>query len=261
MNWPLILLLALATIQLSAGEHKPTIRALIACDMTSKDIRAGSKADKNRMKKSLSNIARLLGLQSKITVLPSRSFTPHSATQWLKKIPPNSNDIIIFYFSGHGGRIKKFKAPWPFLVFPGRSSSETPRLLIGDNVCSFIAQKQPRFALIMFDSCNNFFREKGVAAPKNIHACIQKNKQLSGLKKLFLQTRGILVASAASPGELAVTSVRGSLTGGIFTTGFILSLKQLSQKPNPTWKEVFLGTSEFCGHYFLGKQHPFFATL
>ena len=249
----LVLLFSIGA-SLPAQEQKTVFRALVACDLVSKSIKLGSTADFVRMKRNLSAIASQLGLPLRMTALRKGSLTVPRIKKWISSLPKGSNDIVVFYYSGHGGRAKSSQGRWPFIICPKMGSKGRPKLFMGKTICDQIVKKNPRLSLIMFDSCNNQVREK---APVPLYTALDiDSSMLPQLRGLFLQSRGVVIASAASPGEIAVTAVQGPLSGGIFTTGFLFSLKLFANKPNATWDDVFLGTSLFCRRFYHGRQNP-----
>ena len=260
MKWLAIVLVFLLHTPLSAKTAKPTFRALIACDMTSKDIHQGSKSDMERMKSSCLAIAQQLGITPKITTLQGKRFTVKKVSKWLASIPSRSRDIVFFYYSGHGGRYSSVKDPWPFLIFPLRKNPRKAKALMGGSVYQYLRKKQARLSVIIFDSCNNAFQKKdGTFLSEDfVLPTLTPSQVLPGLKTLFLHTKGIITSCAAKPGETAVTTVRGKITGGIFTTGFLYSIKYFAQQQNPTWNDIFSGASAYCARYYQGRQHPIY---
>jgi hypothetical protein len=241
---------------LSAREGKTTLRALVACDLISENIRDGSAADLSRMKKTLASIAKQLGVASKITVLQKGSLTVPKVKKWLSSLQEKSNDIVFFYYSGHGGRVGSSQGPWPFIVCPRKGLNKPAKVLMGKTVYKQISKKNPRLGIIMFDSCNNRIQRKSpqILPP---HLTLDfDNDDLPGLKQLFLDQRGIIISSAASPGEVAVTAIRGPVLGGIFTTGFLFSLKYYAKNPNASWNDVLSGATLFCQKFYQGRQNP-----
>ena len=241
---------------LLAREHKPVLRALVACDLIANNIKEGSTADFIRMKRNLSLIAKELGIPSRITAPRRGSLSTQKIQKWLSSLRKNSNDIVVFYFSGHGGRVSQSQGQWPFIICSKRDIRKRAQVLMGKAICNRISKKKPRLAIIMFDSCNNQIYQKALQEESSQTALDVTPSMLPQLQKLFLQSRGVVIASAASPGEIAVTSVQGPLSGGIFTTGFLFSLKYYAQDQNATWNDVFLGTSLFCRRFYQGKQNP-----
>ena len=259
MKWLAIALLFFTNTALFAKHSKPTFRVLIACDMTSKDIRKGSKADLVRMKKSCIGIARQLHITPKITTLSGKKFTTKNVSKWLTSIPSLSKDIIFFYYSGHGGNLTSLKNPWPFMIFPLYRHPRKAKAIVGGSVYQYLLTMKPRLCLIMFDACNNFFQTKGAGVPSGrFTPIITPTPVLPGLKTLFLQNRGIITSCAASPGETAVTTVGGNTIGGVFTTGFLLALQSVAAQQNATWQNIFAGAATYCLLYNNGNQHPIY---
>ena len=241
---------------LPAREKKITLRALVACDLISENIRQGSAADLSRMKRNLAAIAKQLGVAHKITVLRNKALTVPRVKKWMSSLHEKSNDIVVFYYSGHGGRTGSSQGPWPFIVCPRQGINERPKVLMGKAIYKQIAKKSPRLGIIMFDSCNNRIQRKSPQTlPPHVTLDIDKTP-LPGLKSLFLEQRGIIISSAASPGEVAVTAIRGPVLGGIFTTGFLFSLKYYARNPNASWDEVLSGATLFCQKFYQGRQNP-----
>ena len=260
MKWLFVPLFFLLPMFLTAREAKPTFHALIVCDMDSKDIQRGSRADMVRMKKSLLAISHQLEISPKVAILQGKQFTTKNVTQWLRSLPSHSNDIVFFYYSGHGGRVASRHDSWPFMIFPTKNDPKHADALMGKEVYRYLQQKHPRLSVIMFDSCNNSVQTKNAASlSQAMVPVLSKKTYLPGLATLFLKTRGIITSCAASPGETAATTVQGNVTGGVFTTGFLYSLMYYATNSSVSWKDIFSGTSSYCYNHNHGRQHPVYS--
>ena len=238
---------------LPALEHKPVLRALVACDMLS-NIKVGTTADAVRMKRNIATIARLLGIPSKITAFRRGETTVPRIRKWISSLPRNNKDIVFFYFSGHGGRVGKSQGRWPYIVCSNKNPRKRPGALMGKTICHELSKKKSRLTIVMFDSCNNSLRMKGpMDAPPDFFDVDES--ELPQLTKLFLQTRGTIISSASSPEEKAFTLVQAPFAGGIITSSVLFSLKYYAKGPDVTWNTVFLGSSLFCQKIHEG-QHP-----
>jgi hypothetical protein len=132
----------------------------------------------------------------------------------------------------------------------------------GSSVQKILQQRNPRLCIIIFDCCNGFATTK----PSNLLVrsfgpVLSKKPLLPGLRTLFLETQGMITASAASPGELATTFIRGRLTGGVFTTGLIFAMQELAKTPRVSWTDIMQSTKAFSADITQGDQHPFYHVL
>ncbi len=260
MKWLVLSLFLCFQPFLPARATKPALRALIACDMTSHNIRRGSRADRIRMKKTCQIIAKQLGIKAKITVLHGKKFGIKHVSRWINAIPSHCKDILFFYYSGHGGRYRSLKDPWPFMIFPLYHRPQKAKPLMGASVYQLLAKKSARLAIILFDSCNRYFQKKSADLPSpQMTLSLSPTQALPGLQTLFLKTRGIITSCAAQPGESAITTVRGQILGGIFTTGFLLSMAHVATQPVATWEQVFAETVLYCHNYCDGRQTPVYS--
>lgn len=261
MKWLIISCFLFANTLLPAKEHKPTLRALIACDTFSQNILSGSKSDIFRIHKSLQAIAFQLHIKLQLTMFTGSRLNSSNVRRWLQSIPKSSQDIVFFYYSGHGTRQLYDQSPWPTLIFP-KKNNRLPQMYQGASVQKFLQQRNPRLSIIFFDCCNGFAsRRPSNLLVRSFGPILCKKAFLPGLKTLFLETRGMITASAASPGELATTFIRGRLTGGVFTTGFIFALQQLAKQPQVSWTDVMQSTKAFSAEITQGDQHPFYDVL
>ena len=183
--------------------------------------------------------------------------------KWISSLPRKGKDIVLFYYSGHGGRVgkkgkkvEKIQGRWPLIFCPKKNPDKPPGVLVGKTICRQITRKKPRLAIVLFDSCNSLLGARGLLdEPSSTFLDVDQTK-LPQLKKLFLKKRGTIIASAASPREFAFGLNQGPFAGGLFTSSLLYSLKYYAKGPDVTWNTVFLGSSLLCQRYSQGKQHP-----
>jgi len=164
----------------------------------------------------------------------------------LKKLPTTNrnNNLVIFYYSGHGFHNKKFpNKVYPFFDLRDPTKQkfykdlETQTLNVQD-IYDTIISKGNRFNLVLSDCCNDT-----VAAPKKRGLQPPGHKGLTkanfdNVKALFMnkQTVNILMTAASKDEEAVVTPSFNSY----FTYFFLQSLTTYisPEKGFPTWPQV-----------------------
>jgi len=136
------------------------------------------------------------------------------------------NDVIFFYYGGHGGNSDKGTG-WPFMNLRGG------RLEI-KTVFGMLKSKKPRFFLVIADTCNNFGGRFSITESRGGQG--GSTSLADNYRQLFLNYRGYIVASSSEPGQY---SWGNNQDGGFFTYGFLKSLNQeLASHKQPNWYTI-----------------------
>lgn len=223
-----------------ASTRLATLHAVIAAD-TLTNLKGPSKYDISRMRTEFQQIAKETKLQLNMLELQDRSLSRKSILGWLKNTKIQSNDVVIFYFTGHGFRTEHSDSLWPMLFLaPSRELFDSTRIIKS-------LQKTPqRLCVILYDCCNNPSRKSMVLVPKNLLQVPKRYISVnSGYRKLFLESSGICIASGSVPGEVSWATPKG----GIFTSAFLESLKKETEEEFPSWDSLFDRTERTCSFF------------
>lgn len=234
MRWCLAILCF--SINLSAAATPDTIRALVACDATPK-LRYSTTLDFEEMQLFLRSVAADVKVPLSMRALTRNGVSTQNILNWLKELPSVSNDVIIVYYSGHGARFSGMKSPWPCLAFVQKEE-----ILPIDTILKILAKKQHRLVILLFDCCNSRPRVRPPQAVTSKALWTQSPLSLEGIRKLFLHTKGAIIAVAASPGQPALALKEG----GLFTNAFLHSIKKESAQKEASWNSVLRGTIVRC---------------
>lgn len=207
------------------------IHALIIADCYSKDIRAGGYKDLINMHKEIQKVAKAGGYGLNIVCLDCQTDCVHKVLKFLKDLDPHSDDIVIFYFSGHGYR-KEDSSKWPCLSFAFER-----RGMDFKEIRQWIASKKARLSLLIADCCNwqpsygnlpSLFKMKGITAK------VSKDV-IQNYDNLFGQTAGLIVIASSKAGQPSFSSLKGSL----YTLSFLRSLQEKTEShARCEWQEV-----------------------
>ncbi len=189
------------------------------------------------MKSILEHIAQETGLKLKIKILEGAELRVKNVSDWLVNLKRKSNDIVLFYYSGHGYRVATTKGKWPNIYFPIKRQA-----IQGSWIIDAIAKIKPRLSLILMDCCNSV-PVAGIVVPQ-----IAKNSRIvkgpisPGFHKLFNEAKGMIIASSSSPGQNSF----GIDKGGVFTIVLINTLMNHAQESHISWETILQKTKETC---------------
>jgi Caspase domain len=171
------------------------------------------------------------------TVLQGTKATMANIRSSMKNLQAGSDDIVLFYFSGHGG-MKNGKT---FLF-----TADEQELLRSEVEASFNA-KPARLKMIITDACSNDV--DGLAATRSLSQSGQKidaGEFDAVYKELFLNYQGMMHISASSEGEYAWSNDN---FGGFFTYHFVK--EGLIKKPVGDWQVIFKNAKDKTSQMFL----------
>jgi hypothetical protein len=210
----------LITATLSFSIQAADLIAIIAADTLDQDIGKSVKKDFNNMRKQMQTVAKYTGLNLKEVLMEGRSTNPQLFMQKINAVKANSDDVIVFYFGGHGYRtLSKGKSPWPNLVF-----SQQDKGIEYDLVIYNLMQKHPRFLITIADVCNSFIKDKNAPplVTRAFRAAIPEDIIRSNYQQLFLKEAGMINVTSSQVGE---TSAGSDEEGGAYTSAFLISLR------------------------------------
>lgn len=149
----------------------------------------------------------------------------------------SEDDIVIFSYLGHGGRGMKDTSDFPQMCL---GSNDQDDFIPLEYVKDAIVQKGPRLCLVLGDCCNNY--SSGILPKENVLMVASAPTKLNitqtkGLKKLFLETSGSIMAAGCKKGEYSWVN---SAEGGFFTNGLLWEIDSYtsSSRGSYDWNEL-----------------------
>ncbi len=204
-------------VSLGRGEGGELI-VCIVCDTYAENISEAISQDFDQIRKEAARISKHTGLDLSEWLITGENLRAKTVLKTLRNLYFQPDDIVLFYYSGHGYRTKSKKTPWPNLYF-----SLDKEGVDFEQVISILQKKQPRLLLAIADCCNNIVEEqyapplvKGDVMPKS-NKWVEKN-----YRKLFLETKGSILIASSGVDELSWCIARGAL----YTLGLIDSIKR-----------------------------------
>ncbi|MBX7057686.1 MAG: caspase family protein [Leptospirales bacterium] len=218
----LALLIAVAPAALSAQ----TLHAVIAVDSADSSIGESVQKDLESMTALAREISANTGMRLNLKQISGRQLNEGSLMGAVRALRPAQNDMIFFYYSGHGFRRQTTQTNWPVLAIPNSGGIEYSRIL------SELSAKNARFTLALADACNSYI-DRSVSPTMNFRAFSEPSA--NNYRQLFLQSRGRVFATSSKPGQYSYAYD----DGGAFTLEFMKALRsELNGQQAPSWDRM-----------------------
>ena len=222
-----------------------TLHLVIAANTNIGDIGMSCARDQASLTAEFKGIASSLGITYKQYLINGDNFTKSAVVSSRSSMVPGPNDIVIFVYRGHGFRWSDQQSAWPQLDM--RSSPYTRidanTALDLDFVFKTIKAKGSRLNIVLGDCCNSSIDITSPITGSEFLAMQANNNYNSDkLRDLFMNYKGSLMATAASPGEV---SWANNANGGFFTVSFLQSLREeISYMRDDTadWRDLITNT-------------------
>ncbi|MDR2410916.1 MAG: caspase family protein [Bacteroidales bacterium] len=149
--------------------------------------------------------------------------TKETLLEALKDLKCQPSDVVIFYYSGHGGRAVEDTSVFPQLTFDNYDSETYPLYKIDEQ----IASKHPAFRLVIADCCNS------EVPGMTVKSLLSKGKSILGkgntdiYKKLFLNVKGRVVVASSKAGQTSGICEMDGMLRGTFTVCLENELEKL----------------------------------
>lgn len=230
-----------------------TFHVLILCDTDLWDIGHSVKIDQEKVSNEVEIIAKNLNMVLQKKVFTNDEFND-SIFKYIDSLNVEDNDIVIFYFAGHGfhSKDKSINEPWPDLFL-----SKTRSIIDYKDIIEALEEKKPKFLLTIADCCNNVIPINFPKINKNHLALRLLSKEMDNYKNLFLNFSGKIFISSASLDEMAFCTTEN---GGLFTKFFLESLKNRGTH-SLNWEDLLSDTVVQLNQKLIKKnlkQTPFF---
>jgi hypothetical protein len=236
---------------LAPNEKKVRIHLLIVAD--TKDSSAGFAAihGMRKIRETFDSIRSYMGLPKESLVFDSvigntKTYTIKKVQDAIARLKPNPNDIVIFYYFGHGFRTNETDSFPQLKLRTGPMSFRdigSNSLRINEDVYQKIKSKGARFNLVISDCCNSDIeRRMGVGPPPPKIRGEKWEMNAVNVRALFLNKNPLsILVAAAKNGEKATCNLE---YGGYFSHSLITALKQhtTKEKSNVNWEQVVQGT-------------------
>lgn len=236
------------------------------------DPRIGYSVQKDviNITSQIKDVATFLGLPLNVVEVSGAKFGKANVEMALNNLKPGNNDIVIFYYSGHGySNDRNANEQYPqFDLRQSRFDDIFVATMNASEVFDKIKAKNARLNLVITDCCNSSL---GLLKPEGKNFALTTKSLMSWEKSycydLFMKSKGSVIATAAKKGQYAYGNTD---VGGYFTSNLITAMeKYLSkfQTSTPNWQQIIaeaqtttvsLSLTNLCTANTTCRQDPVF---
>lgn len=220
------------------------LHALLVGDLFSLDIQHASNIDLEKMLEEAKRIAKHGNFRLNAKILAGEKNLGSKLISVIKNLKVQKEDVILFYFSGHGYRTENNRdSPWPYLDFPAEHNG-----LCFKSLVDTVVKKRASLSILIADCCN--WEVPYNYAPPILNGIkndlVTQNNIKESYQKLFCDVKGVIAIVSAQPGQASYCSQHGSF----YTMSFLVSLRAaIEGNFIARWPDIFEIADELLGEY------------
>jgi len=237
---------------IASPSYAQTLYAIVVAgtNMSNETLSKGITKSFNEIDHELSLIPRYTNLKLKKYYFTGDNFSGKLLKKAINGIHCNHNDVILFYYLGHGFRYDNQIDRWPnlFVTYDPEDTISNSQLRLYSVPFQWIINqlnnKGARLTITIDESCNSKINTPVpvVKDIKGLGSLAMNIRNPERYKELFEYSSGTISVSSSKPGQ---TSVVSRDDGGYFTESFIEELKEQTSISNSAdWKTIFEKTKE-----------------
>ena len=235
-----IVLIFILLISCNIQGRSQTLHALIFTGNNdiSEILREGINKSKEDMRTELKTIASSLHINYEEVIGSDALFNAQYLMDEISRLNPGSDDIVFFYYVGHGINKPEIDPIWPQLAFATSYNDISSKLISFSDITAQLEQKRPRLLIAMAEACNStsgrteYYQDEILG----LGSLSFNQRDLERLKDLYLRSEGTVVSSSSEPGQKSYVSAEG----GYFSNSFIEVEKELTSiSSEADWQTLF----------------------
>lgn len=219
------------TKDISPAEKNIVMHMLIVADTLQKDIGKSCAMDIQRAKETFAYIAAYIGCKINIRIVAGEQYSKQNVVSELKLLKPGTNDIVIFYYTGHGYRKPEDKRRYPYLDLRSKPTDDYLKETLNmEDIYKLVRQKGARTNLVLSDCCNSYVGTTNAVGTKPFKKkSIAPELNSTYIRNLFLNKISVLATAADSTQKASSNNT----FGGFFSYFLKSSIESNCSKTKP----------------------------
>lgn len=221
-----------------------TLHAIVFADTNDKNVGDCDYQDYLNMSMEVNTIASAIGMQMKPYFYKDTDCSNSNLRKVLANLHTDKDDVVIFYYSGHGARSSYDSSKYPQMCLASNYDSDFYPL---EGVLNQLKKQNARLKIVIGDCCNSVVQ--GVS-PKDIMekgATVLTKDPVNSYRNLFFGNEGLIIVSSSQSGETsaAVCYSDGRPAGGAFTISLLNVMQSVVKKGlDASWEDILATTRD-----------------
>lgn len=233
----------------------PVLHTLLLIDESDKSIGKTCALDRISVNQFYQTVARTLHLRYQPRLLNNKDFSKTALQAELAALRPGRDDIVVFYYSGHGFRYRNDESRlFPEMKLLQKEQVRKRELrensMNTEDVFNLLRARNPRLLFVISDCCNAYVEMNRYEDTSDIRKMMLPDRRgwkKAVLSNLFLTTKGAYLISSAKKGQLAGSHMS---MGGFFTYSLyrIYLFSGLARRVSwfQNWDQVFAAADRYA---------------
>lgn len=257
-HW-LAALLLLGQLWTATPAHAQSLHLLVFADTEDPGLSSPNIANTAYLQTLAQEICTNLKLANKMVVYKGPAFEAANCDQVLADFGPGPDDIVFFYFMGHGWN--NTQTDTPMLLF--RAKGQSPSAVNSRNLSGIfekLQKKGARLTLAFAESCNSALNDRSRARGITSRIANASDVSTEQLRNLFLRSQMSVLLHACKRGQKS----NSSEDGGWFFGSFLESYRYAVSTRNPepaSWEALLTNSARATADYAVEQgtvQEPVF---
>lgn len=222
-------------------EKMTRIHLLIVANTNDATIGVPCNNSMNLIEETFSNLAAYMGLQILVTKVFGPTYNKANIEKQISLLKPGFNDVLIFYYVGHGFRKAKDNRSFPFLDLRANPKEDFMQQSLNlEDIYNSLKLKNARLNIVLGDCCNaDPFAGNPMAAADPRPRASELDFNLEKCRALFLSTKRMsLLMTAAEKGQLASCNVDLGAFFSFYFKGSLEGYLRDAKNKNVSWYQV-----------------------
>lgn len=198
------------------------LHGVLVGDTLSEDLVDSIWVDLQSIERHLADIAKSVQMGLRVHKLVGEGATSDSVINSLNELQTAQEDVVFFYFSGHGFRTaSKEGNPWPNLYFTADQTGVDEL-----DIAHILKNKNAHLSIVIADCCNNVLLsyQAPPLAGKQLTKSKHSKKTEKNIRKLFVETHGVVLAASSKAGQSSWTK---GAEGSLYTAAYVDTFRRL----------------------------------